>query len=498
MQEHRNSVSIGKSGTCHILCLGESTTADLRTQEPYPGQLEEILNKSDIGVKFSVINKGVVGITTSGIVGYLEDNLDKYKPALVITMMGINDSGFHIYLGENAGSKTPLFLKNLKVYKLFNILSLRFKSKINENTPKNRYYPYDDALLKDGLGSKAGNCAFCLRAGGYYKSKGMYAQAKLLFKKALELNPGNKEACLELGNLYRLNGEYDRAEGLLLELSKIEPENKEVNFELGWLYRDEGKVKLAKAALQKALLLDSKNIGEYLQIGDFYAENGDFPEAERIFKKAVQLDPGNYNTYYELADFYRDIKNYPAAEEVYQKALALNPRAVKVYEGLGYAYLAQKDYDRSEAMFRKVLSFSAKLFDERACSGLIKLYLEKGETNTKQFRDLMQMKGDYYNADTIYNYRRLKAILDARGIKLVCVQYPVRSVEPLKRIFGRDENVQFVDNENTFKSALKKYGEKEYFVDMFGGDFGHCTTKGNRLLAENIAEVILKEIKWHE
>jgi hypothetical protein len=34
-------------------------------------------------------------------------------------------------------------------------------------------------------------------------------------------------------------------------------------------------------------------------------------------------------------------------------------------------------------------------------------------------------------------------------------------------------------------------------VDMFGGDFGHCTEKGNQLLAQNIADTILKEV-FHE
>jgi hypothetical protein len=29
---------------------------------------------------------------------------------------------------------------------------------------------------------------------------------------------------------------------------------------------------------------------------------------------------------------------------------------------------------------------------------------------------------------------------------------------------------------------------------MFGGDFGHCSRNGNRLLAKNIADVILKEV----
>ena len=44
-----------------------------------------------------------------------------------------------------------------------------------------------------------------------------------------------------------------------------------------------------------------------------------------------------------------------------------------------------------------------------------------------------------------------------------------------------------------FKDALRKASYREYFNDMFAGDFGHCTPKGNRLLAENIAKVILKE-----
>jgi hypothetical protein len=65
---------------------------------------------------------------------------------------------------------------------------------------------------------------------------------------------------------------------------------------------------------------------------------------------------------------------------------------------------------------------------------------------------------------------------------------------PLKRIFERDKDIVFVDNEGIFKEALKKAGYKEYFRDMFAGDFGHCTQKGNALLAENIADVILREV----
>ena len=77
---------------------------------------------------------------------------------------------------------------------------------------------------------------------------------------------------------------------------------------------------------------------------------------------------------------------------------------------------------------------------------------------------------------------------------MVCVQYPMRDVEPLRKIFEKNEGVLFVDNEGIFKKALKKVSYKEYFIDMFAGDFGHCTQEGNRLLARNIADVILKEV----
>ena len=77
---------------------------------------------------------------------------------------------------------------------------------------------------------------------------------------------------------------------------------------------------------------------------------------------------------------------------------------------------------------------------------------------------------------------------------MVCVQYPLCSVEPLKKIFEGQRGIIFVDNEKIFVEAVEKDGYKEYFKDIFGGIFGHCTEKGNRLLAKNIANVILKEV----
>lgn len=49
-------------------------------------------------------------------------------------------------------------------------------------------------------------------------------------------------------------------------------------------------------------------------------------------------------------------------------------------------------------------------------------------------------------------------------------------------------------NEETgIREAVKKDGYDTYFVDRFAGDFGHCTVKGNKLLADNIAAAILRD-----
>jgi len=97
------------------------------------------------------------------------------------------------------------------------------------------------------------------------------------------------------------------------------------------------------------------------------------------------------------------------------------------------------------------------------------------------------------NPTTIQNYQKLKNSLDDKKIRLVCVQYPMRNIIPLTEIFVGQE-VLFVDNESIFKDAVKKDGYDKYFEDCFAGDFGHCTPEGNRLLAQNIANVILGQV----
>ena len=307
LQEYRNQLSIRQKGEYRILCLGESTTMN-----QWPSPLEEILNQKNLGIKFSVIDKGIDGTNTGIIVSSLEDNLDKYNPQMVITMMGINDEKNVLRYEDVSAKKATLFFKSFRIYKLIKLLHLHISN------------------LKE--------------------------QEKML-KKVIEINPENEQGYNELEEHYRDTGERTKAEEMFEKAIEINPQSDIFNAALAVLYREEGKYSLAK--------------------------------------------------------------------EYYSKAESL--------------------------------------------------------------------RLEYYNPVTRHNYQKLKEIVAKRGIKLVCVQYPMRSIESLKKMFEKEEDSIFVDNEKLFKKVVEKEGYDEYFRDMLGGDFGHCTSKGNQLLAENIANTILKE-----
>ena len=169
-------------------------------------------------------------------------------------------------------------------------------------------------------------------------------------------------------------------------------------------------------------------------MAQLYIEENKSQEAEKIIRRIFEIDPPNQAIYLELGDYLKPIRRSQDAGEALKEESSL---AVKIY-----------------------IQHSGRLAA--------------------------------YKKATIDNYQRLREIVLQKGIKLIVVQYPCRSIEPLKNIFKNKDGIIFVDNENTFKDALRQGNYSEYFNDRFAGDFGHCTRRGNRLLAENVANAILR------
>ena len=449
LQEHRNAISIKQRGAYRIMCLGESTTMD-----GYPTYLEEILNRRNTGIVFSVINEGISGTNTSIIVSELENKVNKYHPDLVITMMGINDQGPHIPYEGAPTSKVKLLVRSLRTYKLARLLLLHIFEKAEE---VGFLKPKINKLMIQELGFHLRNIeskdAYCGQINSEEKEKFLMG--------GIEKSPNDANTCVEIGKFYAYRGKISKAEELFKRAIELEPEKVDAYWMLAWLYQDQGKFSQSEELYNKIISINPESFWAYSQLGEIYKILGKFSQSEELFKKAIKLDPESGDTYFMLGWLYQDQRKFSQAEEVFRKALELQPECEKIYAALSTLYEEIGNYKSAEEYRRK----------------------------------LEELLSTRCNPVTRNNYLRLKEILDKRGIKLVCVQYPMRSIGPLKNIFrGAKDGIIFVDNQIAFRKAVKQEGFAEYFIDMFGGDFGHCTPKGNRLLAKYIADVILKEV----
>ena len=398
IQRSENELAGDAGDVYRILALGESTTADhfSNTRNSWPRQLEIMLNNRSSEIKFKVFNEGIPGITTAFILSRLEENLEKYNPDMVITMMGVNDDGTNLIYNDKSyklSTKIAFLVEDLRTYKLTKLLLKVLENKINDiGIKKTGLVKADEQSIKNDLYKEAEDY---FRLGLIYYKQGIFEQAEAMFFKALEINP------------------------------EINPND------------------------HKA----------YILLGRTYFKRGMLEESEEMLKKALEINPDFHKAY---LDFHRTYPNFHWA-----------------YIELGWTYQKQN----------------------RSAEDIEKFYREGGflfsVTNISDFEI------------TQYHYQQLYDVLKKRGIKYVAMQYPTLSVDTLKGIFRGYEDIIFVSNEDNFKKALGNAKYEDYFLDnvenftiygenpnfIFRGNYGHTTLKGTDLIAENLANVILKELR---
>ncbi|MFC2061444.1 tetratricopeptide repeat protein [Elusimicrobiota bacterium] len=363
-----------------------------------------------------------------------------------------------------------------------------------------------------------------IKLGQYYQRYGEYEKAEELFAKAISLDPESIEAYSELGQYYCVRREYEKAENMYKKAISLDPTNVWSYHNLGECYKNWKKHEKAENMYKKVISLDPANVWSYYNLGECYKNWKKYEKAENMYKKVISLDPTNVWPYSRLGECYKDCEEYDKEEKMLKKAIAVDHDNAWAYFQLGKHYKGNKEYDKAEKILKKAIALDPKniwnyIEVARCYCEQGRNYFDKAEKILKKgllmnpdsdmltykliyCKQMISYSGkkvddkvfEYYIPNTVSNYRKIKEIADREKIELVCVQYPVRKVESLKNIFQNKEDIIFVDNEMSFKNALKQEGYDAYFCDMFGKDFGHCTMKGNRLLAENIADVILEEI----
>ncbi|MFP4473521.1 MAG: SGNH/GDSL hydrolase family protein [Candidatus Omnitrophota bacterium] len=378
-----------------LICLGESTTM-LGGEQAYPQQLENILREKYPAKKIRVLNKGLAGQNSDRILAELPALLEKYRPDMLVVMMGINDSG------EILKRRTLLarWVSDLRTVKLVRLAgrALSKKNIWQEQRPASGVTESEkggfteDILLKDLAGTSEGFRNAALAAFSYLRKK-EYAKAEVFLRWLLKNNECSfceKRFLRELAVTLQKQKKHRE----LLPIIPVFPH---------WLY-------------DELSLLD-------------------FCEDAQLRQDILQILQQKAHKDAQAAPFY-DLQ-------------------AQCYRSAGKEQKAQRAKDAAD-----------------------------------------QIRKTRIHVKTQANYLKLHEIALKAGIPVVYVQYPLLSPEPLRQIFSGKpgfRKMTFVDNKAVFEQLVQKQGYKTYFSDRFAGAFGHCTSAGNRILAENIARVIEKK-----
>jgi lysophospholipase L1-like esterase len=426
-RDRQNEASLATGGTVRILCLGESTTG-LGGTASYPRQLDRILNQGGGGLGFTVINEGLSGTTTDRILERLDALLDRYQPQVVVTMMGINDGWWWALSHEDQGGLSRLLapLSSLRLVKLLTLAAEHVRA------PPQADEHCGAGRLDDIVTDEPMARAARLAAGREFDAAYAITGARLAERPTDLVALG----VLKILDVLQTRGDFQRAmshaETILLARLGASPDDATTRRDLGWLYVIWGK--LEEASVIAAATEDAG--ADCLRL-----------HVARHFREAASR-------------FVRNGQPTEAIDALEHAARVLPARAAN-------------DRMRTDAQ----LARAQRLAGDAA-----------GAEAAEHAAAALEWSG--YSERTQRNYRALKATLDRRRIRLVAVQYPTRSLDPLRRMLDDAGDVVFVDNEQTFREALRTRPYDTLFSDEIAGDFGHLTPEGNALLAGNVAQAM--------
>jgi len=500
---------LGSDGTYRVLCLGESTTAGIESgDQAYPYLLEDILNEKAAGkARFEVTNGGRPATTTDVIVANLPEMLERIDPHIVVTMMGINDGNLIEPVFQTDGS--------LRVWKLLKMLYLSYR-------PPPVAEQVEDLLVRAEAALEH-----------------WPETAAELAAQAEQLMPGDPRVHITLAEARIMLNEIEPAAASYLKAFEVDaPAVVAYAFDAGerfigvldWVASrmPQDSSALATRAVvafrrremtgadyfsRRAAEIDPRDALAMVINGRALELMGSPAEARRRLEAAAETNPrlvyilagdlmvGSPELAEIAARAHRD-GIAPTAGETSQERWLLRARS-EFAEGLRGLHLRQSweqiasgATEEAAAALRGLADASDEVSARvriRALGQLAILAWQAGDVARAEehHRALDEMLGAGSNPMTTDNYRELRRLLQERGVSLVAVQYPMRRVEFLQRLFEPPDGVVFVDNEGAFKRALHGRPYTEIFTDLFAGDFGHLTVEGNRMLAANVAEAVL-------
>ncbi|NLO91187.1 MAG: tetratricopeptide repeat protein [Elusimicrobia bacterium] len=463
-RDRRNALALSSLSAVRVLCIGDSMTFN-----QYPSFLEDALNKASPGKRFSVLDAGLPGSDSWDALAALPGQLDKYRPDVVLAMIGGSDTRNSRPVARNSAENAGL-PRSLRIAWLWHYGRLFLSGDMKNGQPHDCEDSSPEGverLLEAGRNEAALECGRRLLSANPADKDALF-----LIMRARQ-NSGDLDAALETGrrilSLYPNSGAaYARV--CALELSR----------------RDWRGFKAACDGLLASSPDDAS--GPLACAAHAYRIFGQQSLASKLYSQALKTAPHAPAVLLETARFRLERGELDAARPLLAEAAAsgLAPYDGQARELLrrGSDYAGAKprrDYPHPErAADAQLLPRPPRPGDTPSGGPLgPKLSLRAGTPVSTPLTEA--------------NYLAIWKIVSERKIPLVAMSYPGRSAEPLKRLFAGKSGVYFASNEDFARRAARN-GYNRYFVDLYAGDFGHCTPEGNAVIASNAAAAILKQL----
>jgi tetratricopeptide (TPR) repeat protein len=499
-QDGRNRNDRNSDGVS-IVCLGESTTF-LGGDYSYPSQLEAILMSRRPDLNVSVVNKGIIGINSDTILNSLDQVIADYEPDIIITMMGINDNREDVIQYSNL-SALYKFLMFFKTARLLRLIGIHFSEKFlsdgqqshdhlevlqDREYSKHHFYVVNDIENPDDSRSVEDIVNAML-------DEGKFDEALEFMRVERTRDVDNEWNYLHTGIIYMRISDYENANRFYSRGLEINPDNVSLMVAAGWCLRSLGRYDEASDMIDRAAKMNPQIASDLFYIGYYYdLHHGNLTAAEPYYLKTIEYDPDFVAALFHLGWIYSILQRFDESILMYRKTLEVDPWHAGAIINLTILYeILGMRAESSELVLQAVETHPE---NDRVVSLAGTIFMEHGELEkAQQFaRQAQSIRMRQYSEMTRKNYLELKKRVLDRDIKLVCMQYPVRDIEPLKKILEYDPQVLFISNEQVFSEALEKNHFKLLFTDMFAGDFGHCTDLGNSIIAKNVADQLLEAL----
>ena len=428
-----------------------------------------------------------------------------FKKILLI-IIGIFLSLIILEIGLQTVSYTNILIKNYKINKQLKDKNTITILCIGESTTDNQWPP----ILQKILDKKSKNKKFTVIDEGHEASRTNYLMQEVINKKLQLYNPDIIISMMGINDEDKIVKQLKKFKLKTISLIYLIIENiKELSIANNLFAQEINKKKEFNYYFEQAI--SAYHDKEYDKAVEIYKYlNKNFPQEkqkplkdlENIIFDLIKINP--YIAIHEVLEFSCKTNNIDLLKKIFLSDINIDENIRKNIdrfmlfrddiEKIGFKDLALKidkqiQYLSNLNNTRKISFKTIKLYGYLATQNLI-------NNNYNEYQKYFDIQTNFliYNVsqNTMNNYKDLANICKNKHIKLIAMQYPLRSIKPLKNILKDFDEITFVSNEKNFKQALQKYKLEEIFRDRFAGDFGHCTELGNTLIAENVAKTILK------